>query len=126
MSVMQEWEFVCQIVERAQCDILLDINNIYVSAHNHQLNAEDYLNAIPVERVREMHLAGYTDLHTHLLDTHGEAVHAPVWALYEKALQRFGPVPTLIEWDNNIPGFPDLQAEADQATHYMQRQRHVA
>ena len=126
-SVMQEWEFLCQVVERADCDILLDINNIYVSAYNHGIDVQAYLNAVPVERVREFHLAGYDDLQTHLLDTHGAAVHAPVWALYQDALQRFGPVPTLIEWDNNIPDFTILQTEAAKAEKFMdQAARHVA
>ena len=126
-SVMQEWEFLCQVVERADCDVLLDINNIYVSAYNHGIDAQAYLNAVPVERVREFHLAGYDDLQTHLLDTHGAAVHAPVWALYQDALQRFGPVPTLIEWDNNIPDFTILQTEAAKAEEFMsQAARHVA
>jgi uncharacterized protein (UPF0276 family) len=120
-SVMSEWEFLVTVAEQADCNILLDINNIAVSAFNHKLNAETYLNAVPVERVKEFHLAGYEDMKTHLLDTHGEAVHQPVWELYKKALQRFGAVPTLIEWDNNIPKFSVLSAEADRANHYRQK-----
>lgn len=119
-SVMQEWEFLVCVSEQADCDILLDINNIYVSAMNHNIDAQEYLDAVPVECVKEMHLAGYEDVQTHLLDTHGEAVHSPVWQLYESALARFGKVPTLIEWDNNIPDFSVLQDEANKANQYIE------
>ena len=125
-SVMQEWEFLNIIVERADCDILLDINNIYVSAVNHKTNAMDYLADVPVARVKEMHLAGYSDMGTHLLDTHAEAVHEPVWALYKKALEKFASTPTLIEWDNDIPEFKVLEAEAKKAAHIMQQVNNYA
>lgn len=126
-SVMEEWEFLVTVADQADCDILLDINNIYVSARNHNINAEAYLNAIPVERVKEFHLAGYEDKQTHLLDTHGEPVHTPVWELYKKALNRFGSIPTLIEWDNDIPEFSVLSAEADKANRYQQEyKKHAA
>jgi len=118
-SVMEEWEFLVTVAEQADCDILLDINNIIVSAHNHNIDAQKYLNAVPVERVKEFHLAGYEDMQTHYLDTHGEPVHQSVWDLYQVALIRFGSVPTLIEWDNNIPEFSVLSAEADKATNYQ-------
>ncbi|VAW91145.1 Uncharacterized protein conserved in bacteria, NMA0228-like [hydrothermal vent metagenome] len=126
-SVMEEWEFLVSVAEQADCNILLDINNIHVSAYNHNIDAQAYLDAVPVERVKEFHLAGYEDMQSHLLDTHGEAVHAPVWDLYQKALLRFGAIPTLIEWDNNIPEFSVLSAEADKAD-YIQRELklHVA
>jgi uncharacterized protein (UPF0276 family) len=114
-SAMQEWEFLSVIAAEADCDILLDINNIYVSAVNHGQDAKSYLQAVPPERVREMHLAGYEDMGTHLLDTHGEPVHEAVWELYRSALQRFAQVPTLIEWDNNIPDFEILMAEGEKA-----------
>lgn len=126
-SAMQEWEFLKVVAEEADCDILLDINNIYVSAANHKIDAMAYLKHIPVKRVKEMHLAGYTDMGTHLLDTHGEPVHEPVWQLYEKALSKFGNVPTLIEWDNDIPEFPVLEIEAIKASIIMQQvKEHVA
>lgn len=118
---MQEWEFLCAIVAEADCDILLDINNIYVSASNHGMNAMQYLSAIPARRVKEMHLAGYEDMGTHLLDTHGEAVHDGVWELYGQALNLTGPVPTLIEWDNNIPSLSRLMAEGSKAQTIMQQ-----
>lgn len=121
VSAMDEWEFLSAIACEADCDILLDINNIYVSACNHSIDADRYLSAIPSERVRELHLAGYEDMGTHLLDTHGEPVHDEVWELYAKALLKFGAVPTLIEWDNNIPVFPRLQAEGEKAAMMMRR-----
>ena len=114
-SEMTEWEFLIAVVDRADCMLLLDINNIYVSAHNHGFSPEAYLNAIPAQRVREIHLAGYEDQGTHLLDTHGKPVHQPVWALYEKALSQLGPIPTLIEWDTNIPPLQQLLEEAQKA-----------
>lgn len=121
-SVMKEWEFLSAIADEADCLILLDVNNIYVSACNHHENAIDYLNHIPIHKVKEIHLAGYEDMGSHLLDTHGQAVHPPVWRLYQQTLNRFGCVPTLIEWDNNIPEFEVLLAEAQQANHYMMAQ----
>jgi len=121
MSVMEEWEFLAEIAERADCYILLDINNIYVSAFNQSFDPVHYIKAVPTERVREMHLAGYEDQGTHLLDTHSEAVHPPVWELYEQALQYVGAVPTLIEWDNDIPDFSVLQQEAHTASEIMRK-----
>ena len=120
-SVMPEWAFFSEVAEASDCGMLLDINNIYVSAHNHAFEAEDYLTAIPAERVRQLHLAGFEDRGTHLLDTHGYPVSEPVWALYEKALQTLGKVPTLIEWDNNLPSLEVLLAEADKATTILDR-----
>ncbi len=126
-SVMPEWEFLAEVARRVDCGILCDVNNIYVSAQNHGFDALDYLNAIPIERVQEMHLAGYEDQGTHLLDSHSQPVHAPVWELYRQALQRFGSVPTLIEWDNDIPEFATLQAEARTAQTMMDEVgRHAA
>lgn len=119
-SVMQEWEFLSAIVNEADCDILLDINNIFVSASNHNVDAMQYLSSVPAARVREMHLAGYEDMGTHLLDTHGEPVHDGVWDLYRQALQLIGPVPTLVEWDNNIPSFSRLQEEGSKARSIME------
>jgi uncharacterized protein (UPF0276 family) len=120
-SAMQEWDFLSAIASEADCDILLDINNIYVSACNHGIDADKYLSSVPTERVREMHLAGYEDMGTHLLDTHGEPVHDAVWELYYQALLRFGPIPTLVEWDNNIPAFSRLLAEGEKAKSMMRR-----
>jgi uncharacterized protein len=111
-STMTEWEFIAAVADLADCAILLDINNIYVNAFNHRFHAEQYIDAIPVERVVQFHLAGHRDCATHLLDTHDHPVSAGVWRLYERALRRFGPRATLIEWDDEIPDFPVLEAEA--------------
>lgn len=120
-SEMTEWEFLNAIAEQADCHILLDINNIFVNSRNHCFDPYDYLQAINIKRVKQFHLAGFTDKGDYLLDSHGEPVHPPVWALYEKALARFGRVPTLIEWDSNIPDFPRLNQEAERAQAIMDR-----
>lgn len=118
---MTEWEFLSEVVKRADCDLLCDVNNIYVSARNHQFDPIEYLKALPHDRIREIHLAGYEDEGTHLLDTHGEAVHPPVWDLYQKAIELIGPVATLIEWDNNIPAFETLHLEAKKAAQILEQ-----
>ena len=113
---MTEWDFLVAAAQRSGCGILLDINNIYVSAQNHGFDAEQYLAAIPRGLVGEFHLAGYETCtegdENFLVDTHGAQVQAPVWALYEAALQRFGALPTLIEWDTSIPPLAVLLDEA--------------
>jgi len=114
-STLTEWEFLSAVAEEADCAILLDINNIYVSAFNHGFEAERYLEAVPAERVVQFHLAGHSDHGSYLLDTHDHPVCEAVWALYEKAVRRFGPVATLIEWDDDIPPFATLADAADQA-----------
>ena len=103
------------MAERADCAILLDVNNIFVSAFNHGFDAADYLAGVPVHRVVQFHLAGHSDHGTHLLDTHDHPVRDEVWALYAAAVRRFGPVPTLIEWDDKIPSFAELDGEAQRA-----------
>ena len=115
-SVLSEWDFLAALAERADCAILLDVNNVFVSAHNHGFDARAYLAAIPVERVVQFHLAGHSDHGTHLLDTHDHRVCEAVWELYAVAVQRFGALPTLIEWDDRIPAFDRLQAEAQRAS----------
>lgn len=114
-SNMTEWEFYSAVVEEADCLMLLDINNIYVSARNHHFDAKAYLNAIDPKRVRQFHLAGHTDYGDYVIDTHDHDVPDSVWALYEQALKRFGPVSTMIERDDNIPALSELLAELDQA-----------
>lgn len=114
-SAVPEWEFLAALAERADCAVLLDVNNVYVSAVNHRFDAQTYLEAIPVERVVQFHLAGYSDHGTHLLDTHDHPVSAAVWSLYAAAVRRCGPRPTLIEWDDEIPAFDRLHDEARQA-----------
>lgn len=114
-SQLTEWEFLSEIARQADCGILLDVNNIYVSATNHGFDPHTYLQAVPVDRVGQIHLAGHSDCGTYLLDTHDGPVIAPVWDLYRHAVQRFGRVSTLIEWDDKIPEFAEVCAEAERA-----------
>jgi uncharacterized protein (UPF0276 family) len=114
-STMPEWEFLTRVAERADCGILLDVNNIYVSARNHGFDARAYLAGVPAERVGQFHLAGHTDKGQWLLDSHDAPVPDPVWDLYREAVRRFGPVPTLIEWDDNIPPLETLVGESRKA-----------
>jgi uncharacterized protein (UPF0276 family) len=107
-SELTEWQFLREVAERADCAILLDINNIYVSSVNHGFDPVQYLEAIPPARVRQFHLAGHSDMDGHLIDTHDHPIIAPVWDLYAKALTRFGDVPTMIERDDNIPALSEL------------------
>jgi len=112
---MTEWEFLSAIAERADCGILLDVNNIFVSAHNHGFDAARYVDAIPSERVFQIHLAGHSVQGSMLIDTHDHPVRAEVWALYERAIARIGRTATLVEWDDQIPEYDVLEAEADLA-----------
>jgi hypothetical protein len=114
-SEMSEWEFLREIAGRADCLILLDINNVFVSSVNHEFNPHTYLNAIPVERVWQFHLAGHRNHGDYIIDTHDEPVIDPVWELYEAAVRRFGRVSTMIERDDNIPPLAELLAELDRA-----------
>jgi len=124
-SAIPEWEFVASIAARTGCGILCDVNNIYVSACNHGWNALDYLAALPKAAVGEIHLAGHAVKElggrTLRIDDHSSRVSPEVWRLYEQALSRFGRVPTLIEWDTNIPEFALLQQEAFQAERILRR-----
>ena len=114
-SVMTEWEFFTAVAEEADCGMLFDVNNIYVNAVNHCFDPLSYIDAIPRQRIRQIHLGGYEDRGTHLLDTHGHAVAEPVWDLYRHTVRNFGELPTLIEWDNDIPALEFLIAEAGKA-----------
>ena len=114
-STMAEWEFISTIAEEADCGILLDINNIFVSAFNHRFDANLYIDAVPAERVVQYHLAGHSDHGTHLLDTHDHPIRDEVWTLYERAARRFGEVAAIVEWDDNIPEFAVLAAASEQA-----------
>ncbi|MBY0511640.1 MAG: DUF692 domain-containing protein [Rhodospirillaceae bacterium] len=125
-STIPEWEFLSAVSRRTGCGILCDVNNIFVSSMNHGWNALDYLSALPVDRVGEIHLAGHTlrvvdGEHEIRIDDHGSAVAPEVWSLYEHALQRFGATPTLIEWDTNVPALDVLMAEAAKAEKKLQR-----
>jgi uncharacterized protein (UPF0276 family) len=112
---MTEWEFLQALVEQTDCDILFDVNNVYVSGRNHGFEPIEYLHALPEGRVKEIHLAGYEEHNNFLFDTHGYRVHPPVWELYERTIQHLGPVPTLIEWDSDIPALEVLVDEAGKA-----------
>jgi uncharacterized protein len=114
-STMTEWDFLSAVAEEADCGILLDINNVYVSAFNHGFDPERYIESVPVERVVQYHLAGHSDHGLYLLDTHDHPLRTEVWSLYEKAVRRFGKVSALVEWDDNIPEFPTLEATAAEA-----------
>lgn len=110
-SAMSEWEFLAAIADEADCDILLDVNNIYVSGRNHGFDPLAYLDGVPGARVRQIHLAGHSRGGALLIDTHDEPVPDPVWALYEEAVRRFGSVATMIERDAKIPPLAELVAE---------------
>jgi uncharacterized protein (UPF0276 family) len=112
---MSEWDFVAAVARRTGCKLLFDVNNIYVNAVNHGFDANAYLAAIPGDAVGEIHLAGFDASGECLIDTHGTRVAPPVWALYRASVARFGPKPTLIEWDTDIPPLEILLDEAAQA-----------
>jgi uncharacterized protein (UPF0276 family) len=114
-STMSESDFLAALAERADCGLLLDVNNVYVSAHNHRFDPVAFLDAIPRARVGQFHLAGHTVLPTHLLDTHDHPISDEVWELYRQAVARFGGVATLIERDDNIPPLDELVAESRRA-----------
>jgi uncharacterized protein (UPF0276 family) len=111
-STIPEHEFLAQVAERADCAILLDVNNVYVSAYNHGFDSRAYVDAIPADRVVQIHVAGHDDRGAYLLDTHGDHVCREVWELYRRAVRRCGPVSTLVEWDEQIPPWEVLSAEA--------------
>jgi uncharacterized protein (UPF0276 family) len=114
-STMSEWEFLAELTRRSGCGLLLDVNNVYVSARNFGFDPLDYLRGLPVDRVGYVHLAGHSDRGTYLFDSHDHAVPAPVWDLYREAVRRFGRVPTLVEWDDAIPPLEELVAESRRA-----------
>ena len=114
-SEMPEWAFLARLAEAADCGILLDVNNVYVNSRNHGFDPIEYLDALPRERVRQIHLAGHTDNGDHVIDTHDTPVVPDVWSLYGRAVGRFGPVPTMIERDDRIPDLEELLVELDTA-----------
>lgn len=123
-STIPEWEFLAEVSRRTGCGVLCDVNNVFVSACNHGWSADDYLAALPADGVGEIHLAGHSlrtlpDGRSIRIDDHGSRVSPQVWALYEKALGLFGPVPTLIEWDNDIPDLEILLDEARKANDFL-------
>jgi uncharacterized protein len=129
-SCLTEWEFLAAVVDRSGCGLLLDVNNLYVNAVNLGHDAERFIAGIPAAAVQEIHLAGHRrnrigtrDL---LIDDHGSAVCAEVWSLYERAIERLGPLPTLVEWDTDVPALTALVAEARKADTILERSRELA
>jgi uncharacterized protein (UPF0276 family) len=119
ISEMMEWEFLNEVVEQADCGILLDVNNIYVSSQNHSFDPHTYVNSVPTERVAQIHIAGHSKFEKYILDTHDHPVLDPVWELYARAIERCGPTATLLEWDDSIPSFDEVHAEALKANRYL-------
>jgi uncharacterized protein (UPF0276 family) len=121
VSEMTEWEFLSEVVERADCGILLDVNNIYVSSQNHGFNPRDYIDGIPHHRVGQIHIAGHSKFERYTLDTHDHPVLDPVWKLYERALGLVGHTATLLEWDDSIPSFDEVHHEALKANKFLKK-----
>ncbi|HEY8748869.1 MAG TPA: DUF692 domain-containing protein [Tepidisphaeraceae bacterium] len=119
VSEMTEWEFLREVVERADCGILLDVNNIYVSSKNHNFDPFDYVNGVPHERVGQIHIAGHSKYEKYILDTHDHPVLDSVWKLYAHALNVCGPTNTLLEWDAHIPSFDQVHGEALKANRFI-------
>jgi uncharacterized protein (UPF0276 family) len=119
-STMTEWEFLARLAEEADCGLLLDVNNVYVSSFNHGFDARAYVDGLPADRVVQYHLAGHTHKGTHIIDTHSDHATAEVWELYRKAWARTGATATLFEWDESIPSFEDVHAEALKARAYRE------
>ena len=122
-SSMPEWEFFARLLEEADCGMLLDVNNVYVSAFNHGFDPKAYLDAIPPGRVTQYHLAGHTNKGTHIIDTHNDYVIDPVWELYRHAAARTGNVSTLLEWDADIPAFDVVHGEALKARAFRNEEK---
>lgn len=118
-DTMREWEFMSTLAEEADCGLLLDVNNVYVSSVNHGFDPVEYIESLPHERVVQIHLAGHTNYGTHIVDSHDRQVIRQVWELYRLASKRTGGVSTLLEWDSNIPEFQVLHAEVLKARRYL-------
>jgi uncharacterized protein (UPF0276 family) len=114
-SAMAEWEFIKEIIQRADCFLLLDINNIYVSSVNHEFNPSDYIKAMPSDRIYQLHLAGHSNMGDYIIDTHDDAIVDSVWELYRETLRHHGLISTMIERDDNIPPLPTLLNELNHA-----------
>lgn len=125
-SQLDEWEFLAAVARESGCGLLLDVNNVYVSARNLGIDALAFINGLPAEAIGEIHLAGHAHSGDVLIDDHGSAVCDAVWELYRLAIQRLGPVPTLIEWDNNIPELSRLVAESQCADRILEARHGLA
>lgn len=125
-DAIPEWEFITEVCQRTGCGILLDINNLYVTSKNFNLDPHKILTQVPIDKVKQVHLAGYIDLGTHLLDTHSKMVTDPVWKLYDQWLTFNKEVPTMIEWDDQIPTLSVLEDEVDKIKkHFLQSKLNV-
>lgn len=130
MSQMSEIEYLTRLAEGAGCGLLLDVNNVYVSAYNHGFDPDEYIEQVPVERVLYHHVAGHTDKGTHILDTHSDYVVDKVWQMYRRLHERHGGRSTMVEWDSEIPDFETVHNEVLKAQHYreladLRQQSHV-
>ena len=130
-STYAETDFIAEVVKRTGCGLLLDVNNVFISATNQQWDAHAYIDAFPLKHVKEIHLAGFTPEQDEkgrplLIDTHSRPVDQDVWSLYDYAISRAGPVATLIEWDSDVPSLEELLAEAQRAEVIMLRREHLA
>jgi uncharacterized protein len=125
-SSMPEWEFFGRLMEQADCGMLLDVNNVYVSSFNHGFDPKKYIDAIDPTRVAQYHLAGHTNKGTHIIDTHNDYVIDPVWELYRRSVVRTGRVATLLEWDADIPAFDVVHGEAQKARAFRGEEKAVA
>jgi len=114
-SEMSEWDFLAEMAKRADCDLLLDVNNIFVSGFNHGFDPIDFIEGLPAERIVQIHLAGHEHNETHIVDTHDAPVIEAVWSLYGEAISRLGPITTMIERDADIPPLADMETELDRA-----------
>jgi uncharacterized protein len=119
VSEMTEWEFLTEVVEQADCGMLFDVNNIYVSSQNHDFDPMDYIENVPHDRVAQIHIAGHSKYEKYILDTHDHPVIDPVWKLYQRAIELIGPTATLLEWDDRIPSFEEVHNEALKAKQYI-------
>jgi len=125
-SEMTEWEFLNEVVERADCGILLDVNNIYVSSQNHTFDPDVYVESVPAERVAQIHVAGHSKFERYILDTHDHPVLDPVWTLYQHAICHAGRTATLLEWDDRIPAFDEVHREAMKAARFLPHDQAIA
>jgi hypothetical protein len=122
-SEMTEWEFLIAVARRAGCKILLDVNNAYVSAMNHHFAPESYVDAVPADLVAQIHLGGYSDMGTFLFDTHSRPPTDPVWELYRRTIRRMPSTPVLVEWDEDVPEWDGLEAQALKAAEIQREER---
>lgn len=120
-STMTEWEFLTEVVEAADCGILLDVNNIYVSSQNHHFDPNFYIDNIPHHRVAQIHIAGHSKFDKFIIDTHDKAPIPEVWSLYKHAISYVGKTPTLLEWDARIPSFQEVHSEAKKAEKWLKK-----